>query len=105
MDVIRPPDGPGELLHVAVHRHWFDNDASVAVIERSNGRVEIELTGLGARRLMLALGVNTSRYGPEVKALLDGLVRVLIRAPHSTLETSHPHGPACACPHCEEAFR
>lgn len=105
MDAIRPPDDPDDLKHRPLQRTWRDDAAGVFIVERSNGRVEIELTNLGARRLMLGLGVNTSRYGPEVKSLLDGLCRLLIRAPHSTLETSHPHGPRCPCLHCRQAFR
>lgn len=67
-------------------------------------RVEISLTDLGARRLMLALGVNTARYGPEIKALLDGLSKVLLGLPSAGFEQSHPHGPGCPCGYCEEAF-
>lgn len=68
-------------------------------------RVRIELSELGARRLMLALGVHTKRYGPEVSQLLTGLARLLIGSPTSALETSHPHGPGHPCPLCEEVFR
>jgi len=67
--------------------------------------VQIELTGLAARRLMLALGMHTKRYGPEVAGLLAVLTRLLIGVDSTAIETHHPHGRACPCPHCREVFR
>ena len=67
--------------------------------------VTLELTGLAARRLILALGLNTKRYGPEVSALLAGLCKLLLGVPTEAIEQSHPHGPGCSCPHCGETFQ
>jgi len=69
-----------------------------------DNKVEITLTDLAARRLVLALGVNTARYGPEMKALLDGLAKLLFGIPSSGLESSHPHGPGHPCGHCRKVF-
>ena len=64
----------------------------------------LDLSGLAARRLMLALGMNTKRYGPEVSALLAGLCKLLIGVPTEAVEQASPHGSECTCGHCGEVF-
>ena len=66
-------------------------------------QVQLTLSNLAARRLMLAFGVNTARHGPEVKAILTGLNLLLIGIA-SGEETANPHGPDCPCSMCKEIY-
>lgn len=63
------------------------------------GNVQLTLGNLAARRLLLALGMNGRRHGPEVKAITDGL-SILLTGYTSGEETAHPHGPGHDCPNC-----
>jgi len=82
-------------------RRW---ERDGVAIEADGTRVVIDLTDLGARRLMLSLALHTDRYGPEVSCLLAGLTRLLIGVDTSAIERSHPHGPNCTCRACREAY-
>lgn len=90
MDAI-PPPGKG----------WQRGDVELWTDGR---RVQIELTELGARRLMLSLAMHTDRYGPEVSDLLSGLCRLLIGVNSTAIERSNPHGPDCTCLACRQAY-
>lgn len=105
MDVIRVPSQAEVEASLRCGKVYQDHDARVVVEQSPSGPITVVLSDLGARRLMLALGVNTARYGPEIKALLDGLSKVLLGLPSAGFEQSHPHGPGCPCDYCEEAFR
>jgi len=82
-------------------RRWERDGVAIEVDGR---RVVLDLTDLGARRLMLSLALHTDRYGPEVSTLLAGLTRLLIGVDSSAIERSHPHGPACPCLACHQAY-
>jgi hypothetical protein len=76
-------------------------------VELDGDTVRITMSNLGARRLMLGLGVNTDRYGPEVRQLLDQLAINLlgVQRGRSGLESSTPHRrghPGCQL--CVEIF-
>jgi hypothetical protein len=90
MDAISPPA-----------KGWQRGDVEL----RTDGRrVQIELTELGARRLLLSLALHTNRYGPEVTDLLAGLTRLLIGVETTAIERSSPHGPGCTCLACRQAY-
>jgi hypothetical protein len=82
-------------------RRW---ERDGVAIESDGKRVVIDLTELGARRLMLSLAMYTDRYGPEVSGLLTGLSRLLIGVSSTAIERSNPHGPDCTCLACRQAY-
>lgn len=89
----------------AIQRPPVISRPGVTITRNEDGSVHLCLSDLAARRLMLGLGVNTRRYGPEVSNLLNGLCRLLIGVNSTAIETHTPHGRACPCPHCKEVFR
>ena len=98
MDAI--PEQTGPLVDVKIRR----GPGVEVTYDPGNDSVVLALSGLAARRLMLALGVNTKRYGPEISALLTGLTKLLVGVPSGATEQANPHGRDCTCGHCEEAF-
>lgn len=95
----------------ATRRHWATREYTarkdrggipVVQVDLGDGpypNVQLTLGNLAARRLLLALGMGTRRYGPEVKAVCDGLATLLVGTT-SGKETAHPHGPGHDCPTC-----
>lgn len=81
------------------HWEWPGGLVTVDLDGCSPPNVQLTLENLAARRLLLALGMNGRRHGPEVKAITDGLA-VLLIGYTSGEETAHPHGPGHACPNC-----
>lgn len=64
-----------------VLRHWSghqDVQIDLGVNDGSGPPVQLTLSNLAARRLLLALGMNGKRYSPQVQAITDGLSMLLI---------------------------
>jgi len=87
------------------HR-WTDERLGVLVDYGDKpGSVVICLDDLAVRRLILGLGVNTTRYGPEVSTLLRYLCELKFKVSHvPAWEQNSPHGPGHDCGYCREAF-
>jgi len=61
--------------------------------------VRVTLTHQTARQIMVALGINSTRYGREVRQFLTGLNIMLIGMVAGP-EPSTPHGPGHGCRTC-----
>jgi hypothetical protein len=82
------------------------NDPGLGVMVRTDpdGTVDLRLGDLAARRLILGLGVNTKRYGPEVTAILAALCRQKLGIMPGAIDQTSPHGYGCWCINCKIIF-
>ena len=69
--------GPATLL-----QHWesphVDVEADLEPLEGEPPAVHLFMSNRAARQLLIALGMNGRRYGPEVHAVTSGLSMLLI---------------------------
>lgn len=61
--------------------------------------VQLTLSNLAGRRLLLALGMGNRSHGPEVQTICDGLGTLLIGVAAGP-EPNTPHGPGHDCSSC-----
>ena len=68
--------GPGR---VPTLRHWAGHTSVQIYLGRQHPpEVRLSLSNKAARQLLIALGMNGRRFGPEVQAVTEGLSMLLI---------------------------